>query len=88
LFARGQFRWTAVGIVTSLCAGSAYYLIGILLPKALIDQGAAVRMSFGITTIVFMATIPGKAFTASLWRSSAGAGRSPTRSREHSPGSS
>ena len=66
LFARGQFRWTAVGIVTSLCAGSAYYLIAILLPKALIDQGAAVRMSFGITTIVFMATIPGKAFTAFL----------------------
>ena len=66
LFARGQFRWTAVGIVTGLCAGSAYYLIAILLPKALIDQGAAVRMSFGITTIVFMATIPGKAFTAFL----------------------
>jgi MFS transporter, putative metabolite:H+ symporter len=66
LFARGQFRWTAVGIVTSLCAGSAYYLIAILLPKALIDQGAAVTMSFGITTIVFMATIPGKAFTAYL----------------------
>jgi MFS transporter, putative metabolite:H+ symporter len=66
LFARGQFRWTAVGIVTSLCAGSAYYLIAILLPKALIDQGAAVTTGFGITTIVFLATIPGKAFTAYL----------------------
>jgi MFS family permease len=66
LFACGQFRWTAVGIVTSLCAGSAYYLIAILLPKALIDQGAAVTMGFGITTVVFMATIPGKAFTAYL----------------------
>jgi MFS transporter, putative metabolite:H+ symporter len=66
LFARGQFRWTVVGIMTSLCAGSAYYLIAILLPKALIDQGAAVTMGFGITTIVFLATIPGKAFTAYL----------------------
>ncbi len=66
LFASGQFRWTAVGIVTSICAGSAYYLSAILLPKALIDQGSAVTTSFGITTIVFMATIPGKAFNAYL----------------------
>ena len=66
LFAAGQLRWTVVGILTSICAGSAYYLIAILLPKALIDQGAAVTMSFGITTIVFLATIPGKAFNAYL----------------------
>ncbi|HVC50880.1 MAG TPA: MFS transporter [Stellaceae bacterium] len=66
LFAPGQFRWTAVGIVTSICAGSAYYLIAILLPKALIDQGAAVTTSFGISSIVFLATIPGKAFNAVL----------------------
>jgi putative MFS transporter len=66
LFAPGQFRWTAVGILTAISAGTAYYLIAILLPKALIDQGAAVTMSFGITTIVFLATIPGKAFNAFL----------------------
>jgi MFS family permease len=66
LFAPGQFRWTAVGILTGMSAGTAYYLIAILLPKALIDQGAAVTMSFGITTIVFLATIPGKTFTAYL----------------------
>ena len=66
LFARGQFRWTAVGIVTAMCAGTGYYMCAILLPKALIDQGAAVTMSFGITTIVFLSTIPGKAFNAFL----------------------
>ncbi len=66
LFAPGQFRWTAVGIVTAMCAGTGYYLSAILLPKALIDQGSAVTMSFGITTIVFLSTIPGKAFNAYL----------------------
>jgi MFS transporter, putative metabolite:H+ symporter len=66
LFASGQLRWTVVGILTSISAGSAYYLIAILLPKALIDQGAAVTTSFGISTIVFLATIPGKAFNAYL----------------------
>jgi MFS transporter, putative metabolite:H+ symporter len=66
LFASGQLRWTVVGIVTSISAGTAYYMAAILLPKALIDQGAAVRMSFGISTIVFLATIPGKAFIGYL----------------------
>jgi MFS family permease len=66
IFRPGQLRWTTVGIVTSICAGTCYYLIAILLPKALIDQGAAVRMSFGISTIVFMASIPGKAFNGYL----------------------
>jgi MFS family permease len=66
LFAFGQFRWTAVGILTSMCAGTAYYLIAILLPKALIEQGSAVTTGFAITTIVFLATIPGKAFNAVL----------------------
>jgi len=36
------------------------------LPKALIDQGAAVSLSFGLSTLMFMATIPGKAFTGFL----------------------
>ncbi|HTV88843.1 MAG TPA: MFS transporter [Stellaceae bacterium] len=66
LFAPGQIRWTAVGILTSISAGTAYYLIAILLPKALIDQGAAVTTGFAISTIVFAATIPGKALNAYL----------------------
>jgi putative MFS transporter len=66
LFARGQLRFTAVGIIAGAAAGTAYYLIAVLLPKALHDQGAAVTTSFGISTLVFMATIPGKAFTAYL----------------------
>jgi len=66
LFARGQFRWTAVGILTSICAGTCYYLNAILLPKALIDQGGGVTTSFGIATIVFLASIPGKAFNGYL----------------------
>jgi MFS family permease len=35
LFRPGQLRWTAVGILCGLCGGTAYYLIAILLPKAL-----------------------------------------------------
>ena len=64
LFARGQLRWTAIGVWTSACAGTSFFLISVLLPKALVDQGAAVSMSFGISSIVFMATIPGKCFNA------------------------
>ncbi len=66
LFEGGQFRRTAVGIIAAAAASTAYYLIAVLLPKALHDQGAAVTTSFGISTLVFMATIPGKAFTAYL----------------------
>jgi MFS family permease len=66
LFAPGQLRWTAVGIISGTCAGTAYFLIAVLLPKALIDQGSAVTLSFGVSTIVFLATIPGKAFNAYL----------------------
>jgi MFS family permease len=66
LFRRGQLRWTSVGILTSISAGTIYYLIAILLPKALHDQGAAVTLSFGISTIVFLASIPGKAFNGYL----------------------
>src|ERR1700733_5030832 len=57
---------TVVGILTSMSAGTAYYLSAILLPKALIEQGAAVSTGFAITTIVFLSTIPGKAFNALL----------------------
>jgi MFS transporter, putative metabolite:H+ symporter len=66
LFRPGQLRWTVVGILTAMSAGMAALLIHILLPKALVDQGAAVSLSFGLATIIYAASIPGKAFTAYL----------------------
>lgn len=66
LFAKGQRRWTTVGILSGVCAGTAYFLISVLLPKALVDQGAAVSMSFGVASLVFAASIPGKGFTGYL----------------------
>ena len=42
----GQLRWTVVGILAGICAGTAYFLISVLLPKALVDQGAAVTSEF------------------------------------------
>ncbi|HUC69743.1 MAG TPA: MFS transporter [Stellaceae bacterium] len=66
LFASGQLRWTTVGILSGVCAGTAYFLISVLLPKALVDQGAAVSLSFGLTSLVYFASIPGKAFTGFL----------------------
>jgi MFS family permease len=66
LFARGQLGWTTVGILSGVCAGTAYFLVSVLLPKALIDQGAAVSLSFGLTSLVYFASIPGKAFTGFL----------------------
>lgn len=62
LFARGQLRWTVVGILCGLCGASCYYCSAILLPKALVDQGSAVSLSFGISTLIFAASIPGKLF--------------------------
>jgi MFS family permease len=62
LFAPGQFQWTATGILCGICAGTVYYLIAILLPKALVNQGAAVALSFGLSSLVFAASIPGKLF--------------------------
>ena len=55
-----------MGILCGLCGGTAYYLIAILLPKALVDQGAAVTLSFGLSSLVFLASIPGKSFTGFL----------------------
>jgi MFS family permease len=66
LFRPGQLRWTTVGILSGVCAGTAYFLVSVLLPKALIDQGAAVSLSFGLTSLVYFASIPGKAFTGFL----------------------
>jgi len=62
LFARGQLRWTIVGILCGLCGASCYYCSAILLPKALVDQGAGVALSFGLSTLIFGASIPGKLF--------------------------
>ena len=62
LFAPGQVQWTAVAILCGICGGTGYYLIAILLPKALVDQGAAVAVSFGLSSLVFAASIPGKLF--------------------------
>ncbi|HEX3885499.1 MAG TPA: MFS transporter [Stellaceae bacterium] len=62
LFAPGQLRWTVVGILCGLCAASCYYCSAILLPKALVDQGAGVALSFGLATLIFGASIPGKLF--------------------------
>jgi putative MFS transporter len=62
LFAPGQLQWTTVAILCGICGGTGYYLIAILLPKALVDQGAAVAVSFGLSSLVFAASIPGKLF--------------------------
>ncbi|HEY3849060.1 MAG TPA: MFS transporter [Acetobacteraceae bacterium] len=63
LFAQGQLRWTVVGIVIYAAASTAYYCSAILLPKALVDQGANVGLSFGLASLLFFVTIPGKFFT-------------------------
>jgi MFS family permease len=62
LFRAGQLRWTMVGILCYASATTAYYCSAILLPKALVDQGSAVGLSFGLGTLLFMVTIPGKFF--------------------------
>jgi MFS family permease len=66
LFARGQLRWTTVGILSGVCAGTAYFLISVLLPKALVDQGFALSSSLGLTSIVYAASFFGKGFTGFL----------------------
>ena len=48
------------------CAGTAAYLIHVLLPKALVDQGAGVAVSFGLSSLIYSASIPGKGFTGFL----------------------
>jgi len=63
LFSGGQLRWTVVGILCYAAATTAYYCSAILLPKALVDQGSAVGLSFGLGTLLFLVTIPGKFFT-------------------------
>lgn len=66
LFRPGQLRWTVVGILSGISASTAYYTCAILLPKALVDQGGAVALSFGLSSVLFLASIPGKLFTGYL----------------------
>lgn len=60
LFAPGQLRATAVATLVWLAALVSYYLFSFLLPKALVSQGYAVQVSFGLSTLLFLVTIPGK----------------------------
>jgi MFS transporter, putative metabolite:H+ symporter len=66
LFTGGQLRWTAVGTSGYVFAGTTFFLTSVLLPKALVDQGAAVGLSFGVSSLVFTASIAGKGFTGFL----------------------
>jgi MFS family permease len=66
LFARHQLRWTVVGVITGTCAGSAAYMTAALLPKALTNQGYAVAVSLGITSVIYLTSFFGKAFTGWL----------------------
>ena len=66
LFHPGQRRWTAVGILSGISASAAYYTCAILLPKALVDQGAAITLSLGMSSVLFLASIPGKLFVGFL----------------------
>ena len=66
LFAKGQLRWTAVGVITGTCAGCAAYMTAALLPKALTNQGYAVGVSLGITSIIYATSFFGKGFTGWL----------------------
>ncbi len=66
LFAKGQLRWTTVGVITGICAASAAYMTAALLPKALTNQGYAVGVSLGITSIIYATSFFGKGFTGWL----------------------
>ena len=66
LFGRGHLRWTTIGILSGVCAGTAGFLIHVLLPKALVNQDTAVTFSFGLSSLVYFASIPAKGFTQFL----------------------
>ena len=66
LFAKGQLRWTVVGVVAGTCAACAAFMTAALLPKALTNQGYAVSVSLGITSIIYATSFFGKAFTGWL----------------------
>lgn len=60
IFAPGQLRQTLVASLLWTSALVSYYLFSFMLPKALVDQGFAVRLSFGLSSLLFFVTIPGK----------------------------
>jgi MFS family permease len=66
LFAKGQLRWTVVGVVAGTCAASGAFMTAALLPKALTNQGYAVSVSLGITSIIYATSFFGKGFTGWL----------------------
>ena len=52
-----------MGTLCFATASTAYFCSAVLLPKALVDQDAVVTLSFGLSALLFMVTIPGKFFT-------------------------
>jgi MFS family permease len=66
LFAKGQLRWTVVGVVAGTCAACGAFMTAALLPKALTNQGYAVSVSLGITSIIYATSFVGKGFTGWL----------------------
>jgi MFS family permease len=66
LLAKGQLRWTVVAVVAGSCAGCAAFSISALLPKALTEQGYPVAASLGITSVIFLTSFFGKAFSGFL----------------------
>ncbi len=60
LFRAGQLRFTIVGVLCGVSSTVAYYIFAFLLPRALEAQGAAVSLSFGLSSLLFLATLPGK----------------------------
>jgi MFS transporter, putative metabolite:H+ symporter len=66
LFAKGQLRFTVVGIVAGTCAACAAFMTAALLPKALTNQGYAISASLGITSIIYATSFFGKGFTGWL----------------------
>lgn len=60
LFRGGQLRFTIIGVLCSISSTVAYYLFAFLLPRALVAQGAAVSISFGLSSLLFATTFPGK----------------------------
>jgi MFS family permease len=66
LFAKGQLRFTVVGVVAGTCAACAAFMTAALLPKALTNQGYAVSASLGITSIIYATSFFGKGFTGWL----------------------
>jgi len=60
IFTGDQFRRTAVAALTWTGALVSYYIFAFLLPKALVEQGYQVQLSFGLSSLIFFVTIPGK----------------------------